>query len=180
MSELSLPFDTSSPNVARVYDYWLDGKDNFEADRALAEDMLAIFPGLRQLVRENRQFIVRAVSWVAGQGITQFIDVGAGLPTSPSTHESVQSVDAAAVVAYVDNDPMVVSHARALLAKGSTGVIVAEGDLREPAKVLGNPELASVIDLNQPVCLVLAAVLHLMDSAAARRSTCGTSPPGVT
>jgi hypothetical protein len=158
----SASFDPSRPNIARVYDYWLGGKDNFEADRAEAEKLLAIFPGLRQLVRENRQFIGRAVSWTAGQGIGQFIDVGAGLPTSPSTHESARAVNPAATVAYVDNDPMVVSHARALLAGRNHGVAAVQADLRDPAAVLASPDLLAVIDPGKPACLILAAVLHLM------------------
>ena len=162
------PFlDTSRPNIARVYDYWLGGKDNFEADRAEAEKLLLIFPGLRQLVRENRQFIGRAVSWTAGQGIGQFIDVGAGLPTSPSTHESARAVSPGARVAYIDNDPVVVSHARALLADGNNAVAAVQADLRDPAGVLASPELLAVIDPGKPACLILAAVLHLMEAGPA-------------
>ena len=162
------PFlDTSRPNIARVYDYWLGGKDNFEADRAEAEKLLLIFPGLRQLVRENRQFIGRAVSWTAGRGIGQFVDVGAGLPTSPSTHESARAVSPGARVAYVDNDPVVVSHARALLAAGNNAVAAVQADLRDPAGVLASPELLAVIDLSEPACLILGAVLHLMQAGPA-------------
>lgn len=155
------------PNIARVYDYWLGGKENFEADRAEAEKLLLIFPGMRQLVRENREFIARAVGWTAGQGISQFIDAGAGLPTSPATHESARAVRPDARVAYIDNDPMVVSHARALLANGSDGVAAMQGDLRDPAGLLASPELLSVIDLGKPACLILAAVLHLMEAGQA-------------
>jgi O-methyltransferase involved in polyketide biosynthesis len=162
--------DTSRPNVARVYDYWLDGTDNFEADRELAERMLTIFPGMRELVRENRQFIARAVSWVAGQGIAQFIDAGAGLPTSPSTHESAHAVDPEARVVYLDNDPAVVAQACPLLAdKGNGRVSVMHADLRDPAAVL----TASGVDVGKPVCLILAAVLHLMDAESARKVTRG-------
>ena len=162
------PFlDTSRPNIARVYDYWLGGKDNFEADRAEAEKLLLIFPGLRQLVRENRQFIGRAVSWTAGRGIGQFVDVGAGLPTSPSTHESARAVSPGARVAYVDNDPVVVSHARALLAAGNNAVAAVQADLRDPAGVLARPELLAVIDPGKPACLILGAVLHLMQAGPA-------------
>ena len=166
MTETPEGLDISRPNVARVYDYWLDGKDNFAADRELAESMLAIFPGLRELVRANRQFIARAVSWVAGQGIDQFIDAGAGLPTTPSTHESAQAVSPLAKVAYVDNDPVVISHARALLAGRDDRVSVTRGDLRDPAAVL---EGCTSLDTGKPLCLILAAVLHLMDAESARR-----------
>jgi O-methyltransferase involved in polyketide biosynthesis len=158
--------DISRPNVARVYDYWLDGKDNFASDRELAESMLAIFPGLRELVRTNRQFITRAVSWVAQQGIDQFIDAGAGLPTTPSTHESAQAVNPQAKVAYVDNDPVVIRHAEALLAGDNGRVSVVRADLRDPAAVL---ESCTTIDSSKPLCLILAAVLHLMDAESARR-----------
>jgi hypothetical protein len=158
--------DTSRPNVARVYDYWLGGKDNYAADRELAESMLAIFPGLRELVRANRQFITRAVSWVAGQGIGQFIDAGAGLPTTPATHESALAVNPRARVAYVDNDRVVTSHARALLATRPDQVSVVSADLRDPATVLKG---CTGIDTSEPLCLILAAVLHLMDAESARR-----------
>src|SRR6266700_4784671 len=158
--------DASCPNVARVYDYWLGGKDNFAADRQLAESMLAIFPGLRELVRANRQFITRAVSWVAGQGIDQFIDAGAGLPTTPATHQSAQAVSPRAKVAYVDNDPVVINHAKALLAGRDGQVSVVRADLRDPAAVL---EGCTDLDASQPLCLILAAVLHLMDAESARR-----------
>jgi SAM-dependent methyltransferase len=159
--------DTSRPNVARVYDYWLGGKENFEADRAEAEKLLKLFPGLRQLVRENRGFIVRAVSWVAGLGIEQFADLGAGLPTSPSTHESAHAINPEARVVYVDNDPLVVTHAAALLAHDSGKVRTMNGDLNDPAALLASPGLRGTIDLDKPVCLILAAVLHLMNATRA-------------
>jgi hypothetical protein len=161
--------DTSRPNVARVYDYWLDGKDNFAADRELAESMLVIFPGLRELVRTNREFITRAVSWIAGQGIDQFVDAGAGLPTTPSTHESAQAVNPAASVAYVDNDPVVINHAKALLANDNDQVSVIQADLRDPAEVLERAR----VDMSRPIGLVLAAVLHLMDADSARKIASG-------
>jgi O-methyltransferase involved in polyketide biosynthesis len=166
MTETPDWLDASRPNVARVYDYWLDGKDNYAVDRELAESMLTIFPGLRELVRANRQFITRAVSWVAGQGIDQFIDAGAGLPTAPATHESAQAISPRAKVAYVDNDPVVISHAQALLASHHGQVSVLRADLRDPAAVFdGCPG----IDTSKPLCLILAAVLHLMDAESARR-----------
>ena len=158
--------DPTHPNVARVYDYWLGGKDNFAVDRELAESMLVIFPGLRELVRDNRQFIARAVSWVAEQGIDQFIDAGAGLPTTPSTHESAQAVNPRAKVAYVDNDLVVINHAKALLADRDGRVSVHRADLRDPATVL---EGCTNLDTSEPLCLILAAVLHLMDAQSARR-----------
>jgi S-adenosyl methyltransferase len=106
------PFDPTKPNIARVWDYWLGGKDNFAADRELAEKMLAVHPPTARMARENRQFLGRAVGYVAARGIRQFIDVGAGLPTALNTHDIARSVDPQARVAYVDNDPIVISHAR--------------------------------------------------------------------
>jgi hypothetical protein len=166
VTETPAGLDITRPNVARVYDYWLGGKDNFAVDRELAESMLVIFPGLPELVRANRQFIARSVSWVAGQGIDQFIDAGAGLPTRPSTHESVQAVNQRAKVVYVDNDPVVVNHAKALLTGRDGRVSVLRADLRDPAAVL---EGCTNLDTAEPLCLILAAVLHLMDAESARK-----------
>src|SRR6266567_7985622 len=114
-----VPLDTTRPNVARVWDYWLGGKDNFAADRELAEKMLEINPLAAQMARENRQFLGRAVTYAANLGIRQFIDIGAGLPTALNTHDVAQRVAPDAKVAYVDNDPMVVTHAKALLTKAA-------------------------------------------------------------
>jgi len=161
------PFDPDTPSVARVWDYWLGGNNNFPADRELAEKMLEINPLAAQMARENRQFLGRAVWYVAGRGIRQFIDIGAGLPTAPSTHDSVQRADPAAKVAYVDNDPIVIAHARVLLAM-TQGVVVVPGDMRDPAAILADAQLTSVIDLARPVCVLLSGVLHFLDAVAAR------------
>jgi SAM-dependent methyltransferase len=160
-------FDPANPNVARVWDYWLGGKDNFAADRELAEKMLAIHPVSAQMARENRQFLGRAVSYVAARGVRQFVDVGAGLPTALNTHEIAQRVTPEARVAYVDNDPVVISHARSLLAK-SPGVIAVPGDMRDPAGILSDAGLTGLISLAEPACVILSAVLHFADAAAAR------------
>ncbi len=165
-------FDPSTPNTARVYDYWLGGKDHFPADRAEAGRLLVIYPPLRQMVRENRAFITRAVTWAALHGIGQFIDLGAGLPASPAVHQAARAVLPAAPVAYVDLDPVVLAHARALLATGD-GVTAVAADLTDPAGVLAHPELRAVIDLREPVCIILAAVLHFLDPGAARTVTAG-------
>ena len=143
------PFDTSRPNIARVWDYWLGGKENFAADRELAEKMLAVHPVTARMARENRQFLGRAVSYVAGRGVGQFIDVGAGLPTALNTHDIAQHVNPQARVAYVDNDPVVISHARSLLAK-NPGVIAVPGDMRDPGGILGDDGLTALIDLAEP------------------------------
>ena len=138
------PFDTTRSNIARVWDYWLGGKENFAADRELAQKMLAVHPVSAQMAQENRQFLGRAVSYVAARSVRQFIDVGAGLPTALNTHDIARRVDPEARVAYVDNDPIVISHARSLLAK-SPGVIVVPGDMRDPGRILADAGLAELI-----------------------------------
>jgi hypothetical protein len=146
-------FDPATPNMARVYDYWLSGKDNYPADRAEAERLLGIYPPLQDLVRENRAFVTQAVSWAARQGIGQFIDLGAGLPAFPAVHQAARKVMPSARVAYVDIDPVVLSHARALLVT-SDGVTAVAADLRDPGAVLADPELRAVIaDMNSPSAL---------------------------
>jgi SAM-dependent methyltransferase len=160
-------FDPAKPNIARVWDYWLGGKENFAADRELAEKMLAVHPISAQMARENRQFLGRAVSYVAARGVRQFIDVGAGLPTALNTHDIAKNVIPEARVAYVDNDPVVIAHARALLAK-SPGVIAVPGDMLDPGSILSDAGLTGLIDLAEPACVILSAVLHFIDAAAAR------------
>jgi O-methyltransferase involved in polyketide biosynthesis len=161
------PFDTTRPNIARVWDYWLGGKDNFAADRELAEKMLAVHPVTAQMARENRQFLGRAVSYVAARGVRQFIDVGAGLPTALNTHDIARRAEPDARVAYVDNDPIVISHARSLLAK-SPGVIAVPGDMHDPGHILADPGLTKLIDLAEPACVIISGVLHFVDPATAR------------
>ncbi|HEY6294868.1 MAG TPA: SAM-dependent methyltransferase [Streptosporangiaceae bacterium] len=161
------PFDPTKPNIARVWDYWLGGKDNFAADRELAEKMLAVHPVSAQMARENRQFLGRAVSYVAARGIRQFIDVGAGLPTAVNTHDIARQVDPQARVAYVDNDPIVISHARSLLAR-NPGVIAVPGDMRHPGVILADAGLTELIDLAEPACVIMSAVLHFADPGTAR------------
>lgn len=165
--QLTQQFDTSVPNIARVYDFWLGGKDNFAADRELAAQLTAVYPPIAQMIWDNRQFLARAVGWVARQGIRQFIDLGPGLPTSPSTHEAARAVTSGTTVAYVDFDPLVVSHLDALVANGQDGIVVMAADLRDRDAVLCAPDLAGHIDLSQPACLVMGAVLHFLDAGAA-------------
>jgi S-adenosyl methyltransferase len=162
------PFDTAKPNIARVWDYWLGGKDNFAADRELAQKMLELYPLSAQMARENRQFLGRAVGYVAGRGMHQFIDVGAGLPTAVNTHDVARRVIPDARVAYVDNDPVVLAHAQALLAT-APGVIALAGDMRDPQAILADPSLTRLISLDEPVCVLLSGVLHFVDAATARR-----------
>src|SRR5947208_10883676 len=118
-------FDPTTPSIARVYDYLLDGKDNFTVDREVAQRMMAVAPLTAEVTRENRQFLARAVAWAANRGITQFIDLGCGLPTAPNTHETARAIVAGARVAYLDNDAVVLSPLHALAAKrhpGGTGL----------------------------------------------------------
>jgi O-methyltransferase involved in polyketide biosynthesis len=160
-------FDPRIPSIARVYDYLLGGKDNFAADRAVADRLLAVYPPVIETVPESRRFVERAVTWVAGQGITQFIDLGAGLPTAPNTHVTAQQASPAAAVAYVDNDPVVISHLTALLAHHSDRVAVISGDLRDRDAILGAAELRAVIDLGKPVCVIMGMILHFETADAA-------------
>jgi len=162
--------DTTVPNMARVYNYWLGGKDHFPADRAEAERLVELYPPLPAMVRENRAFLIEAVGSAARQGIGQFVDLGAGLPASPAIHQAARAVLPAARIAYVDIDPVVLSHARALLATDD-GVTAVDADLRDPAAVLGHQDLRAVIDPARPVCVILGAVLHFLDPDAARAVT---------
>jgi O-methyltransferase involved in polyketide biosynthesis len=129
--------------------------------------MLAVHPVTAQMARENRQFLGRAVSYVAARGIRQFIDVGAGLPTVLNTHEIARNAEPDARVAYVDNDPVVISHARSLLAK-SAGVIAVPGDMNDPQGILADPGLAMLIDLAEPACVIMSGVLHFAGPGAGR------------
>jgi hypothetical protein len=161
------PFDPTKPNIARVWDFWLGGKDNFAVDRELAQKMLEVHPPSAQMARENRRFLGRAVNYVASCGIRQFIDVGAGLPTAVNTHDIAREVDPEARVAYVDNDSVVISHARSLLAK-SPGVIAVPGDMREPERILADASLRGLINIGEPACVILSGVLHFADAGTAR------------
>jgi hypothetical protein len=152
-------FDSSRPNVARIYDYLLGGKDHFAADRQAAQRLIAALPNAAVVAKANRTFLAAAVRYAAGQGIAQYLDIGAGLPTSPSVHECARAFIPGARVAYVDNDSVAVRHAQALLATGD-GVIATEGDAREPEAILADPALAGVIDLTEPVCGLLVSMLH--------------------
>lgn len=160
--------DTGVPHSARVYDYWLGGRDNYEADRALGEVFLQQIPNLRDMARANRAFVTRATKYLTGQGIGQFIDIGSGIPTSPNLHETAQSILPEARVAYVDNDPIVLAHARALLSVGNPvgadrpQIAYVDADVRQPRTILDNPDLREVIDLDQPVGLMLIAILMLL------------------
>jgi hypothetical protein len=161
--------DASKPNIARVYDYFLDGKDNFAADREEARRMIEVYPELRNRARENRLFLSRAVSWLADSGVWQFLDIGSGLPTARNTHQVAQAVEPACRVVYVDNDPIVVTHAKALL-KGEN-VAAIQGDAAAPADIMEHPSILNLIDPHEPVALILAMVLHFFDADTARDIT---------
>jgi hypothetical protein len=156
--------DVSTPNVARMYDYYLGGKDNYAADREAAEKILQMAPFTPSLAHQNRRFLTRSVQHIARRGVSQFIDVGAGLPTQGNVHEVALGVNPAAKVAYVDNDSVVVAHGRALLA-GGDNTIVVRSDLRRPAEILADPQIGALIDFDQPVGLLLLSVLHCLNAA---------------
>jgi hypothetical protein len=138
--------DTTRPNIARVYDYLLGGKDNFAVDRELAGQLLSVNPGMEQWARSNRAFVVAAAARAAREGgVAQFLDLGAGLPTHPAVHEAVREVNPAARVAYVNFDPVAVVHSRALLAKGD-GLAAFQADPTDPETVFADPELAKILD----------------------------------
>ena len=163
-----MPFDPARPNIARAYDYLLGGKDHFAADRDLAEKLIAIYPAVRQMVHDNRRFLGRAVDYVLTQAIGQYVDLGAGLPTSPAVHEIVRRHDSTAAVVYADNDPVVINHLRALAASGDDRIAAVAADLAKPAAALDTAGATGLIDWDAPVCLILAMVLHFMDTATAR------------
>jgi hypothetical protein len=173
--------DMTKPNIARVYDYLLGGKDNFAADREVAELTLRVMPDARQGPRSNRAFLRRAVRYLAAEaGIRQFIDIGSGLPTRGNVHEIAQAVDPETRVVYVDYDPVVLAHARALLAGDFTNVIMA--DLRAPESILNDPTVRSVIDFDRPVALLLLSILHHIndedDPARIMAALRAAMPPG--
>jgi hypothetical protein len=162
-----IEIDFSTPSPARMYDYYLGGKDNFAADRAAARQALAVFPEGRDLARDNRGFLARAVRFVAGQGVGQYLDVGAGIPTSPSVHEVVREVHGHSRVVFVDNDPHVLAHNRALhLVEPGEKVITVRGDARDPAAITADPRVRDVIDFSRPVGLLIVAVLHFVQDDA--------------
>jgi trans-aconitate methyltransferase len=153
--------NTRVPNPARIYDYLLDGKDNYPADREVAEQLVAIAPVTRDVVRDNRAFLRRAVRFLTREAeIRQFIDLGSGLPTQGNVHEIAQAIAPDARVVYVDNDAMVVTHSRALLAGDNT--LVIQADLREPDVILGHPDVRELLNFNEPIALLCVAILHFI------------------
>jgi hypothetical protein len=161
-----LPFDARKPSVARLHDYGLGGKDNFAADRVMAAELEEIYPPVAVLARDSRQFQARAVGYVARQGVVQFIDVGCGMPASPAAHEVATLVNPDARVAYVDNDPVVISHTAALLARPGR-VAAVPGDVCRPRDILACGELTALIDLSEPFCVILGVILDFVRPAEA-------------
>jgi S-adenosyl methyltransferase len=160
---LPLPFDTSVPHPARRYNYWLGGKDNFAADRDSGDAIAAAFPTIRLWAQENRRFLGRAVRYLTGEvGVSQFLDIGTGIPAADNTHEVAQRINPASRVVYVDNDPIVLVHARALLTSAAHEGRIAyvDADLGEPDTILHDPALPATLDLTKPVALMMIAVLH--------------------
>ena len=153
------PVDIHKPSAARVYDAVLGGKDNFPWDRAVAAQVIAAFPQAATSARLHRQVLERAVGYLHGQGIDQFLDLGSGLPTARNTHEIAQELNPRALVAYVDNDPIVLTHARALLADADATAVVT-ADIRHPDTILGNPAITGFLDFSRPIGLVLNGVVH--------------------
>ncbi len=153
-------FDASKPHIARVYDYLLGGKDNFAADRAVAEQIIAQLPAVQVGVRAQRDLLGRVVRFLVGEaGIRQLLDIGSGLPTAENVHEIAHRIDPATRVVYLDNAPVVLSHAEALLADNQVTFAV-EGDLRDPAAILGDPTIRKQLDWDQPIGLLLCGILH--------------------
>ncbi len=161
--------DASVPHSARIWNYWLGGKDNFAADREAGDEFLTVYPGQRDKARAVRHFLARAVRYlVVEEGVRQFLDVGTGLPTADNTHEVAQRLAPESKIVYVDNDPLVLAHARILLTSSPEGVTnYIDADLHDPAHILA--EAAKTLDLDRPVALLLIGVLgHVADTGVAR------------
>ncbi|MEU8460417.1 SAM-dependent methyltransferase [Streptomyces sp. NPDC029003] len=156
--------DISVPSVSRIYDYYLGGSHNFEVDREAARRAMEFMPGLPKVMQANRAFMRRAVRHAVAEGITQFLDIGSGIPTFGNVHEVAHAASPEARVVYVDHDPVAVAHSQAVLAGDDrTGVVAA--DLRKPQDILAAPETARLLDLERPVALLLVAVLHFLEDA---------------
>jgi len=183
--DIAVPgIDITRPHSARMYDYLLGGKDHFAVDRDTAERALQSWPTGRISVRENRQFLGRAVQYLAGEkNVRQFLDIGTGLPSANNTHEVAQAIAPEARVVYTDNDPLVLAHARALLTSSPVGrTAYIEADLREPERIIAHPVVRETLDFGQPVALILVAVLHFIadedDPAGIVNTLLAALPPG--
>ncbi|MGW6982958.1 SAM-dependent methyltransferase [Streptomyces sp. NPDC054932] len=156
--------DISVPSVSRIYDYYLGGSHNFEVDRQTARRAMEFMPGLPKIMQANRAFMRRAVRHAVAEGVTQFLDIGSGIPTFGNVHEIAQAATPQARVVYVDHDPVAVAHSRAVLTGDEhTGIVAA--DLRKPREILAAPEVGRLLDLGRPVALLLVAVLHFLEDS---------------
>ncbi|HEV2375468.1 MAG TPA: SAM-dependent methyltransferase [Streptosporangiaceae bacterium] len=163
--------DVSVPHAARIWNYWLGGKDHYPVDREAGEQYRATYPAIVDIARQSREFLVRAVGYLAGEaGISQFLDIGTGLPTANNTHEVAQRVNPRARIVYVDNDPLVLAHARVLLTSSPEGATqYLDADVRDPGKILA--EAASLLDFTKPIAVMMLGVLgHVLDKE---------NPPGI-
>ncbi|MFJ6700201.1 SAM-dependent methyltransferase [Streptomyces sp. NPDC091272] len=156
--------DISMPSVSRIYDFYLGGSHNFEVDREAARRAMEFMPGLPKVMQANRAFMRRAVRHAVSEGITQFLDIGSGIPTFGNVHEVAQGADPGARVVYVDHDPVAVAHSQAVL-DGNELTTVVSADLRKPGEILAHPQLGQLLDLERPVALLLVAVLHFIEDA---------------
>ena len=156
--------DPAQANVARVYDYWLGGSHNFLADQDLGRAMAAVVPNVRAIARANRAFLGRAVRFLTAAGVSQFLDIGSGIPTQGNVHEVAQQGGPAARVLYADIDPVAIAHSKAIL-NGDQNAAIIEADLREPESILAHPVTRRLIDLDRPVGLLLVAVVHFLADA---------------
>ncbi|TQM70888.1 S-adenosyl methyltransferase [Actinomadura hallensis] len=172
------------PSSARVYDYLLGGKDNFAADRSAADKIEETFPAIRIGAQENRRFLLRGVRYLAAEaGIRQFLDIGTGIPTSPNVHEVAQSTTPDARIVYVDNDPVVLVHARALMVSGPKGNVgYLDADIRDPEAIVGSDLVREILDFGEPIALILSAVLHFIPDEERPegivKTFVGALPPG--
>src|SRR6266487_1666874 len=162
--------DVDVPSAARVYDYFLGGAHNFAVDRALAEEIARMTPDVGDTMRAGREFLRRAVRFLVRAGISQFIDIGSGIPTVGNVHEIAQRLLPSAHIVYVDIDPVAVAHSRALLT-GNDRVAVLHADIRDPQKILSDPALRGLIDLSRPVAILLAGIMHFIHDE--------DDPPGI-
>ncbi|MFE1963329.1 SAM-dependent methyltransferase [Streptomyces sp. NPDC059479] len=154
--------DISMPSVSRIYDYYLGGSHNFEVDREAARKAMEFMPGLPKIMKANRAFMRRAVEFALNEGISQFLDIGSGIPTFGNVHEVAQTANPEARVLYVDHDPVAVAHSRAVL-DGNHNAAIVSADLRKPGQILTSPEALQLLDLDRPVALLLVAVLHFLE-----------------
>ncbi|WP_188826653.1 SAM-dependent methyltransferase [Nocardia camponoti] len=181
MSDNANVIDQSKPSIARVYDYLLGGKDNYEVDRAIGDHFKNDLPGSVAIAFTNRQALTRAVREMAEAGLTQFLDFGSGLPTADNVHQVAQRVNPAARVVYIDNDPIVLAHGRALLATDDQTTVV-HADVRDSAELRTNPEVTRLIDFDKPVAVIFSAILHHLnddeDPAAVVRYWTSQVPAG--